>query len=66
MTEGFQAALLVGLGIAAFGAFLALVLLRQEDKAEEAAIDAARQVMPCPPVRASAPAALAAERRAPK
>ena len=65
MTEGFQAALLVGLGIAAFGALLALVLLRREDKAEEAAIDAARQVMPCPPARASSPAALDAERGAP-
>jgi EmrB/QacA subfamily drug resistance transporter len=52
LTEGFQAAFLVALGIALLGALLALLLFRREDEAE-AAIDAVRQVTPCPPTRAS-------------
>jgi EmrB/QacA subfamily drug resistance transporter len=63
MTEGFQTAFLVALGIAVLGALLALVLLRRPDKAQDAAIEAARQVTPCPPGRASGLPALKAERR---
>jgi predicted MFS family arabinose efflux permease len=62
LTEGFQTAFLVALGIALLGALLALVLLRGEDTTEEAAIDAARQVTPCPPTRASPVPALKVER----
>jgi predicted MFS family arabinose efflux permease len=50
LTEGFQTAFLVALGIAVLGALLALVLLRRRDNAEGAAIEAAREVTPCPPV----------------
>jgi EmrB/QacA subfamily drug resistance transporter len=58
MTEGFQVAFLVALGIAGLGALLALVLLEREDEAEDAAVEAARQVPPCPPARASGVPAL--------
>jgi EmrB/QacA subfamily drug resistance transporter len=58
MTEGFQTAFLTALGIALVGALLALFLLRAEEAAEDAAIEAARQVTPCPPTRASPVAAL--------
>jgi EmrB/QacA subfamily drug resistance transporter len=50
VTEGFQTAFLVALGIAVLGAVLALLLLRRE-QTEEAAIEAV--VTPCPPTRAS-------------
>jgi MFS family permease len=60
LTEGFQAAFLVALGIAVLGAFLAAVLFRRPGKSEDATI-AARRVPPCPPARASALTALEAE-----
>jgi MFS family permease len=62
MTEGFQTAFLVALGIALLGALLALLLLRRQDTTENAAIEAARQVTPCPPTRASAVPAIEVER----
>jgi EmrB/QacA subfamily drug resistance transporter len=62
MTEGFQTAFLVALGIAALGALLALTLFRRQDKAEGAAIEAAGQFAPCPPARASGVPALEGER----
>jgi predicted MFS family arabinose efflux permease len=62
VTEGFQTAFLVGAGIAILGAVLALVLFRREDEAEDAAIEAARPVVPCPPVHASGAVAVEAER----
>jgi EmrB/QacA subfamily drug resistance transporter len=62
LTEGYQTAFLVALGIALLGTLLALGLLGREDKTEEAAIEAARQVTPCPPTRASPLAALKLER----
>jgi EmrB/QacA subfamily drug resistance transporter len=62
ITEGFQTAFLVALGIALLGALLALLLLRREDKTEDAAIEAAREVTPCPPTRASPVSALKVER----
>jgi MFS family permease len=63
MTEGFQTAFLVALGIAVLGALLALLLLRRPDQTEAAAIEAARQVTPCPPARASGVPAVQVERR---
>jgi EmrB/QacA subfamily drug resistance transporter len=48
MTEGFQTALLVGLGIAALGALLVLLLFGRKDEGAEAAIEATRGVPPCP------------------
>jgi EmrB/QacA subfamily drug resistance transporter len=62
VTEGFQTAFLAALGIALLGALLALFLLRGEETAEDAAIEAARRVTPCPPTRASPVAALKTER----
>jgi EmrB/QacA subfamily drug resistance transporter len=62
LTEGFQTAFLVALGFALLGALFALVLLRGEETTEDAAIEAARQVTPCPPARASAVGALKVER----
>jgi EmrB/QacA subfamily drug resistance transporter len=62
-TEGFQTAFLVALGIALLGALLALALLRRED-AEDAAIEAVRQVTPCPPNRSSPVSAFKVERGA--
>jgi EmrB/QacA subfamily drug resistance transporter len=62
LTEGFKTAFLVALGFALLGALFALLLLRGEETAEDAAIEAARQVTPCPPARASAVAALKVER----
>jgi EmrB/QacA subfamily drug resistance transporter len=62
LTEGFQAAFLVALGIAALGTLLALLLLPRRDKTEEAAIEVVRGIPPCPPARASAVAALKVER----
>jgi EmrB/QacA subfamily drug resistance transporter len=58
LTEGFQAAFLVAFGIALLGALLALLLLRREDRTEDAAIEAARDITPCPPTRTSALPAL--------
>jgi hypothetical protein len=58
LTEGFQAAFLVAFGIALLGALLALLLLRREDTTEDAAIEAARDIAPCPPTRTSALPAL--------
>jgi hypothetical protein len=52
----------VALGIALLGALLALVLLRGEGKTEDAAIEAARAITPCPSARASALPALEIER----
>jgi MFS family permease len=52
LTEGFQAAFLAGVAIAALGALLTL-LLRRRDTIEDAATEAARVVAPCPPARAS-------------
>ena len=63
MTEGFQAAFLVASVIALVGVVLTLVLLRREDRTEEAAIDAARATTPCPPTRAVPVPALEVERR---
>ena len=62
LTEGYQAAFLVALGIAVLGALLALLLLRRHDQAEAVAIEAARQVTPCPPARASGAPALSGTR----
>jgi MFS family permease len=62
MTEGYQTAFLVALGIAVLGALLALVLLRRRDTAQDAAIEAARQATPCPPGRSSGVPALKVER----
>jgi EmrB/QacA subfamily drug resistance transporter len=62
LTEGFQTAFLVALGIALLGALLALVLLPRRDKTEAAAIEAVRQVTPCPPTRPSPVSALKIER----
>ena len=63
MTEGFQTAFQVALGIAVLGALLALLLLRRPGQAEAVAIEAARQVTPCPPARASGVPAVQVERR---
>jgi hypothetical protein len=62
MTEGYQTAFLVALGLAVLGSLLASVLLRREDEAADAAIEAARGITPCPPTRASALPALGVER----
>jgi hypothetical protein len=62
MTEGFQTAFLVALGIAALGALVALALFGRRDATEDATIEAAERVPPCPPVHASGVPALAAER----
>jgi EmrB/QacA subfamily drug resistance transporter len=62
MTEGFQAAFLVALGIAVLGALLALVLLGRPGETEDATIEAARRVSPCPPIHGSGVPALAVER----
>jgi hypothetical protein len=62
MTEGFQTAFLVALGIAALGALLALVLLGRQGEAEDASIEAAHLVSPCPPIHGSGVPALAVER----
>jgi EmrB/QacA subfamily drug resistance transporter len=62
VTEGFQTAFLAALGIAVLGALFALFLLRGEERAEDAAVEAARRVTPCPPTRASPVAALKTER----
>jgi EmrB/QacA subfamily drug resistance transporter len=62
MTEGFQTAFMVALGIAALGALVALVLFRARDEAEEARIEVAAKVPPCPPVHASGIPALEVER----
>jgi EmrB/QacA subfamily drug resistance transporter len=48
MTEGFQTAFLVGLGIAVLGALLAVGLLRREDEAENAATETAVRARPAP------------------
>ena len=60
MTEGFQTAFLVALGIAVLGALLAALLFRRQEKTEDATIEA-RRVPPCPPARASGVPILAAE-----
>jgi EmrB/QacA subfamily drug resistance transporter len=57
LTEGYQTAFLVALGIALLGATLAL-LMRREGESEDAAIKAAEAIAPCPPARASAVPAL--------
>jgi MFS family permease len=57
LTEGYQTAFLVGLGVALLGATLAL-LMRREGETEDAAIKAAQAISPCPPARASAVPAL--------
>jgi EmrB/QacA subfamily drug resistance transporter len=62
MTEGFQTAFLVALGIAALGALVALALFGRKGATEDATIEAAQRVSPCPPVHASGVPALAAER----
>jgi EmrB/QacA subfamily drug resistance transporter len=62
MTEGFQTAFLVALGIAALGALLALVLLGRHGETEDATIEAAQRVSPCPPIHGSGVPALAVER----
>jgi hypothetical protein len=48
MTEGFQTAFLVVLGIAVLGALLAALLFRRQEGIEDATIEA-RRVPPCPP-----------------
>ena len=60
MTEGFQTAFLVALGIAVLGALLAALLFRRQEKTEDATIEA-RRVPPCPPARASGLPVLEAE-----
>jgi MFS family permease len=60
MTEGFQAAFLVALGIAVLGALLAALLFRRPESTEDAATEA-RRVPPCPPARASGLPVSAAE-----
>jgi EmrB/QacA subfamily drug resistance transporter len=62
MTEGFQSAFLVALGIALLGALLALVLLPRRDKTEAAAIEVVQETTPCPPTRTSPVTALKVER----
>ena len=62
MTEGYQTAFLVALGIAALGALVALALFGRKGATEDATIEAAQRVPPCPPVHASGVPALAAER----
>jgi MFS family permease len=62
MTDGFQTAFLVALGIAALGAVVALALFGRKGATEDATIEAAQRVPPCPPVHASGVPALAAER----
>jgi hypothetical protein len=61
MTEGFQTAFLVAFGIAMLGALLVLLLFRRHGR-PEATIEAAGQVTPCTPARASGVPALEAER----
>jgi hypothetical protein len=61
LTEGYQTAFLVAFGIALLGATLTL-LMRREGKNEDAAIEAADAITPCPPARASAVPALEAGR----
>ena len=63
LTEGFQSAFFVALGIALLGALLALALLRREDKTEDAAIEPVRKVTPCQPNRASPVSAIKVARR---
>jgi EmrB/QacA subfamily drug resistance transporter len=62
LTEGFQTAFMVALGIAALGAVLALVLFRARDEAEEVSIEVAPRIPPCPPARASGIPVLEGER----
>jgi Na+/melibiose symporter-like transporter len=62
MTEGFQTAFLVALGIAALGALVALALFGPKGATDDATIEAAQRMPPCPPVHASGVPALAAER----
>jgi hypothetical protein len=62
LTEGFQTAFLVALGIAALWAALALVLFRREDETKKAAIEAVRRAAPCPPTRAGGVPAAEVER----
>jgi EmrB/QacA subfamily drug resistance transporter len=62
MTEGFQTAFLVALGIAALGALLALVLFGRRGEAEETTIESAHQVSPCPPIHGGGVPALAVDR----
>jgi uncharacterized membrane protein YedE/YeeE len=61
LTEGYQTAFLVALGIALLGAMLALLMRRE---VEDAATKAAVAISPCPPARASAVPALEAGRGA--
>jgi MFS family permease len=62
MTEGYRTAFLVALGIAALGAVVALGLFGRKSETDEARIEAAQRVSPCPPVHASGVPAFAAER----
>jgi EmrB/QacA subfamily drug resistance transporter len=62
MTEGFQTAFLAALGIAVLGALLASVLLRREDKATDAALEATRRATPCPGHASGIPALPGRER----
>jgi hypothetical protein len=62
LTEGFQAAFLIALAVAALGALLALALFGRTGEPEDAAIERAQRMPPCPPVHASGAPALAAER----
>jgi MFS family permease len=56
MTEGFQTAFLVAVGIAAFGALLAVLLFARRDEAAAPAIEATRPVAPCPGQATALPA----------
>ena len=56
MTEGFQAAFLVAVGIAAFGALLAALLFGRRDEAADSVIEATRAVTPCPGHASAVPA----------
>jgi EmrB/QacA subfamily drug resistance transporter len=62
LTEGFQAAFLIALAVAALGALLALALFGRTGEPADAAIERAQRMPPCPPVHASGAPALAAER----
>jgi MFS family permease len=62
LTEGFQTAFLIALAVAAVGALLALALFGPKGETEDAAIERAQRVPPCPPVHASGVPAFAAER----
>lgn len=62
LTEGFQTSFLIALAIAVVGALLAQALFGRKGEIEDAAIERAQRVPPCPPVHASGVPAFVAER----